>query len=177
MGRKIILNMAMSLDGFIADNGGGFDWIYGDGKRALDTSEQWSYDGFLKKVDTVIMGKNCYKQNFHQAFSDKKIYIATSDVQEDTENLHFIQGDICKPIKEELKQDGKDIFMFGGGITIDSFIKENMIDEYVLSVIPIILGKGRPLFHPDNPRIRLFLDNCYINSGVTTLHYKKKVTL
>ncbi len=175
MSRKIILNMAMSLDGYISDNTGGFDWIYGDGNRSLDTKDQWSYEKFVKEVDTVVMGHTCFEQKFSEAFSDKKIYVATESHKEDHDNIHFIQDNITKPILEEMKQDGKNIFLFGGGITIDPFIKANLVDEYVVGIIPIILGKGRTLFQKDNPRIRLYLDACYINSGITTLHYKKKI--
>ncbi|MFA9462967.1 MAG: dihydrofolate reductase family protein [Velocimicrobium sp.] len=175
MTRKIILNLAMSLDGFIADTSGNYDWIYGDGNRKVDTKSQWSYDNFLKEVDTVIMGHHCFKQNLHQTFSDKKVYVACSEQKEASKNICFIQGDICKPILEELKQEGKNIFLFGGGITIDPFIKENMIDEYIIAMVPILLGEGHPLFLTQTPRIRLFLEACYISSGITILHYKKKL--
>ncbi len=175
MSRKIILNLAMSLDGFICDSSGGFDWIYGDGNRSLDTKEQWSYENFVRDVDTVVMGHSCFEQKFHEAFEDKKVYVATPNHKEDYGNIHFIHDDITKPILEEMKQDGKNIFLFGGGITIDPFIKANLVDEYIIGNIPILLGKGRPLFQEDNPRIRLYLDGCYINSGITTLHYKRKI--
>lgn len=173
MKRKLILNLALSLDGFIADTSGGFAWIYGDGNPSLNTKESWSYDNFLKEIDTVVMGKHCYDQNFHTSFSNKKVYVSTSENKTDYENIHFIRDDICKPILEELKQDGKHIFLFGGGITIDPFIKENIIDEYIISIVPILLGEGRPLFLNNNPRIRLYLEKYYISSGIATLHYKK----
>lgn len=57
MKRKIILNLAMSIDGYIASKDGGFDWIVGDGDEKLDTEDKWDYDKFLNDVDTVVMGK------------------------------------------------------------------------------------------------------------------------
>ncbi len=72
MKRKIILNLAMSIDGYIASKDGGFDWIVGDGDEKLDTRDKWDYDKFLNDVDTVVMGKNCYDQSFHNDFADKK---------------------------------------------------------------------------------------------------------
>lgn len=72
MKRKIILNLAMSIDGYIASKDGGFDWIVGDGDEKLDTKDKWDYDKFLNDVDTVVMGKNCYDQSFHNDFADKK---------------------------------------------------------------------------------------------------------
>ena len=58
MKRKIILNLAMSIDGYIANEDGGFDWIVGDGDESLDTQNKWNYEKFLEGIDTVVMGRN-----------------------------------------------------------------------------------------------------------------------
>ena len=71
MNGKIILNLAISLDGYIADENGGFDWIIGDGNNTLNTDEKWDYDKFLEDIDVVVMGKNCYVQGFHKDFVEK----------------------------------------------------------------------------------------------------------
>ena len=71
MNGKIILNLAISLDGYIADENGGFDWIIGDGNNTLNTDEKWDYDKFLEDIDVVVMGKNCYDQGFHKDFVEK----------------------------------------------------------------------------------------------------------
>lgn len=170
---KIILNLAISIDGYIAEEDGGFDWIVGDGNVSLNTKSKWDYEQFLKDIDVVVMGSNCYKQGFHKDFKGKEVYIATSQNINNYENYHFIEKDICKEIKD-LKNNGKNIFLFGGGILIDYFIKEDSIDEYVIGVIPTILGKGRPLFYKNNPRIDLTL-NCYsIEDGIVIMRYIKR---
>lgn len=174
MSRKIILNLAMSIDGYIASEDGGFDWIVGDGSDKLDTEKKWDYNEFLKNVDVVVMGKKCYDQNFHNDFKDKKVYVATSQNIENHDNVYFINGDVCKIILEEQKNEGKDIFLFGGGILIDSFIKANIIDEYIVGIIPTILGKGRPLFLHNNPKIDLTLQDCIVDKGITILKYSKR---
>lgn len=174
MDRKIILSLSMSVDGFISDLDGGFDWISGDGDTTQNTKKQWNYTAFLKGIDVVVMGKNCYDQKFHEDFNDKKIFVATSKPIADYDNIHFISGDICKPILEERRRKGKDIFLFGGGLTIDSFVAADLIDEYIIGIVPIILGKGRPLFAGSNPTITLKLDTYSIESGVVVLYYSKR---
>ena len=174
MSRKIILNLAISIDGYIAAEDGGFDWIVGDGDNKLDTKKKWNYDEFLKDIDIVVMGRNCYGQGFHNDFKDKKVYVATSKVLENHDNIHFINGDICEVIKEERKKEGKDIFLFGGGGLVDNFIKSDIIDEYIIGIIPTILGKGRPLFLGNNPKIDLHLDQYIMDNGIAILRYSKR---
>ena len=123
---KIILNLAISLDGFIADENGGFDWILGQNDKSLDTDK-----------------------------------------------IHFISNDVVTTILNE-KKSGKNIYLFGGGISIDSFIKRDIIDEYRIGIIPVILGKGRPLFLKDNPTISLHLESYALSDGVITMNYTKR---
>lgn len=174
MTRKIILNLAMSIDGYISSEDGGYDWIVGDNDSKLDTENKWDYNKFLEKIDIVVMGKNCYDQGFHNDFKDKKVFVATSKSLKNHDNIHFISGDICKVIDEERKKEGKDIFLFGGGVVIDHFIKADIIDEYIVGIIPTILGKGRPLFLEDNPKIDLHLDEYITDKGIMILKYSKR---
>lgn len=174
MNRKVILNLAMSIDGYISSEDGGFDWIVGDGNKSLDTDKKWDFNKFLDTIDVVVMGKNCYDQNFHKDFKDKKVYVATSKKLKDYDNIHFINGDIVKTIKSEKQQDGKNIFLFGGGVVIDSFIKDDIIDEYIIGIIPTILGKGRPLFLSNNPKIDLQINEYIIDEGIVILRYSKR---
>ena len=172
--RKIILNLAMSLDGYICDNDGGYDWIVGDKDKSLDTKNKWDFNKFLDSIDVVVMGRNCYDQNMHSDFKDKKVYIATSKEMKDYDNIHFIKDDVTKVIEEEKKNNGKDIWLFGGGILVDNFIKNDLIDEYIVGIIPTILGKGRPLFLGNNPKIDLHLKEIISEEGIVILKYEKR---
>lgn len=174
MTRKIILNLAISVDGYIASETGGFDWIVGYDDDKLDTEKKLDFTAFLNDVDVVVMGKNCYNQNFHNDFKDKKVYVATSQNLQDYDNIHFINGDICNEILEERNKEGKDIYLFGGGVLVDSFIKADIIDEYIIGIIPTILGSGRSLFLKNNPKIDLHLQEYFIDKGVTILKYRKR---
>lgn len=174
MDRKIILNLAISIDGYISSEDGWFDWIVGDGDKNLDTDKKWDFNEFLDTVDVVVMGKNCYNQDLHKDFKNKKVYIVTSKDLKDYENIHFIKGDIVKTIEKEKQKNGKNIFLFGGGKTIDPFIKANIIDEYIIGVIPTILGSGRRLFLENNPKIDLHLDEYITENGIVILRYSKR---
>ncbi|MEG2230275.1 MAG: dihydrofolate reductase family protein [Bacilli bacterium] len=173
MDGKIILNLAISLDGYISDDNGGFDWIIGDGNNTLNTDEKWDYDKFLEDIDVVVMGKKCYDQGFYKDFVGKDVYIATSKEIENYENYHFINGEIVNIVKE-LKSKGKNMFLFGGSIVIDHFMKADLIDEYVIGIIPTILGKGRKLFLENNPKTDLELQYYSVDSGIVVMKYSKR---
>lgn len=173
MSRKIILSLAMSLDGYIADINGGFEWICGNGNSNLNTKNKFDFNQFLNQIDIVVMGKNCYEQNFHKEYKNKKVYIATSSDLKDYDNIHFIKDDIVSKIEEEKQKEGKDIYLFGGGKVIEPFIKENVIDEYIIAIIPTILGNGIPLFLGNNKKIDLILEEYTIDNGITILKYSK----
>lgn len=173
MSGKIILNLAISLDGYIADENGGYDWIVGDGNSTLNTENKWDYNKFLAEIDVVVMGRNCYDQNMHKDFQGKEVYIASSEKIDNYENYHFISGNICEIISK-LKNEGKSIFLFGGGGLVDNFVKADIIDEYVIGIIPTILGKGRKLFFENNPKIDLTLEYYSVEDGVIVMKYSKR---
>lgn len=173
MDGKIILNLAMSIDGYIACEDGSFDWIQGDGDHTLNTEEGFDFSSFLDNIDIIVMGKRCYEQNFHLDYPNKKIYIATKEILEDYSNIHFINDNVSEIIYKE-RTNQKRIFLFGGGQLIDTFIKTDLIDEYIIGIIPIILGKGRPLFLSNNPIIPLHLKHLTISEGIPILQYSKR---
>ncbi len=163
----------MSLDGYIASEDGGFDWIVGDGDSKLNTKETNDFAKFLEGVDIVVMGGDCYRQGFSKDYSTKTVYVATSQQEQDHDNLRFISGDIVSILEKE-KAEGKNIFLFGGGRMIDPFIKADAIDEYVVGIIPTILGSGRKLFLENNPNILLHFDSYNITDGVMVMTYSKR---
>ena len=171
MKSKIILNLAISLDGFIADEHDGYDWIVPSGDKSLNSAAAWSHDAFLEQISAVVMGKRCYDLQMHAEYANKQVYVITSQALSDYGNIHFISGDICAAL-EALKQQAKgDIYLFGGSTSIDPVLKAGMIDEYVIGIIPVILGQGIPLFLADNPMIPLQLTHQYVEDGIVVLRY------
>ncbi len=174
---KIIMTLAMSLDGFIADENGGFDWIAGQGNGALDTEFKFDFGKFLEDIDLVIMGNNCYKEGHAKDYTID-VWVATREEKADEGDIKFVGGDIVGAAESE-KAAGKNVYIFGGGVLADAFLKADAIDEYIIGVVPVILGKGRPLFLPDSPmgntpKIPLELTNYAIEDGIINLYYKKR---
>ena len=119
--RKIIMNLAMSLDGFIANEDGSFDWIKGYEDSSLNTDNPYNYEMLLEDIDIVVMGKRCYEQDMHLEFAGKTVYVATHSSISDYDNLKFCNSKIVEVIKEEQQKPGKDIMLFGGGQLINAF--------------------------------------------------------
>jgi len=169
--RKIIFSAAMSLDGYIADEQDGYGWILGDGDHTLDTLEKWDYPAFLAHIDTVLMGRRCYELGQHKDFKDQKVIVATHHSFDDP-NVIFTQ-DAIKTLITLKKQNGKDIFVFGGANLIQSLSKTDMIDEWIIGIIPIILGQGKRLFS-ESMGVRLNLKKQTIDEGIVVLFYSKR---
>lgn len=174
MARRLVMTLAMSLDGYISDEDGGYSWIKGDGSQALNTPNKWDYAAFLRGIDAVVMGRACYDQGMLDDFKDKTVFVATHRPEADEGNVRFIGGDVCAILREELKKPGKDIFLYGGGKLADVFLKEDMVDEYVLGIVPVILGKGRPLFYAGGAPIPLRLTECMLEEGIAILRYVRR---
>lgn len=178
--RKIILNLAMSLDGYICDEKGGFDWIVGQGDDDGNGTEAYDFESFLERVDTLVMGSVSYADvvlSGLTTFEDKHILVATHKTLERKPNVQFISGDLCRAVLDLKKREGKNIWLFGGAELTDSFIRENIVDEYIVAIIPTILGNGRRLFKGDYPKINLHLDAYSVANGITVLTYSKRTTV
>lgn len=172
--RRIVLNLAMSLDGYISDEDGGFKWIVGHGNSKQDTGD-FSFEKFLETVDTIVMGSKAYEDCILTGlsdFQDKKIYVATTRVFEDKENVEFINNDIVGVIDALKRSEGKDIYIFGGADIADCFIKENAIDYYIIGIVPTILGNGRRLFKGSHSKIDLHLETTSITDGIIINEYR-----
>lgn len=172
--KKLILNIAISIDGYIASEEGTYDWIVGDGDASLNTGTPYDFNAFIESVDTVVMGRKAFDDCPMEMFKNHKIIVATTHEIEDYDNVTFVNGDICEILKEEQQLPGKDIYLFGGGVLLKPLIENNLIDEYILGIIPTILGKGRKLFVGHNEEIKLHLETYHLEDGTFILHYTKR---
>jgi len=172
--RKIILNLAMSLDGYIIDETGSFDWIVGDGDRHLDTDTLYDFEAFINSIDTVVMGRKAYDDCGTDMVKGKKVIVATSQNREDHGDIQFVNGDIVGFVQTLKKEEGKDIWLFGGSGVADHFMKSDVVDEFQIGIIPIILGSGTPLFYPGNPTVKLHLDSYTVQEGLPLLIYSRR---
>lgn len=172
MTRKIIFSAAMSLDGFIADQKDGYDWIQGDGHHDLDTKERWNYPAFLSTIDTVLMGRRCYELGQHKDFTDQQVIVATSQAIKDS-SVNFT-SDALHTIKTLKQKEGKDVFVFGGASLIQSLVQADVIDRYIIGIVPVILGKGIRLFG-ESELIKLHLFKQTFEEGIVILHYERRL--
>lgn len=175
--RKLILNLAMSLDGYISDQEGGYAWIVGHGDPVCNTEETFEFADFMASIDVIVMGSKAYEDvvlSGLDAYADKKILVATSRNLEKKDNVTFITGDICSQVLSLKNKEGKAIWLFGGAELTDVFIKNDCVDEYIIGIIPTLLGSGRSLFKGDTPKIDLHLDRIFVNDGIPIMVYSKR---
>ncbi len=174
--RKIILYIATSLDGFIADKNGELDWLKGDGS---DEHNMGSYDDFIQTIDTVILGHTTYHQIITELAVDnwpykgKMSYVITSKNLEDKEDIKLC-SDLLDLINKLKNQDGKDIWICGGANIANQLLKENLVDKIIISIIPTILGEGTKLFEKGLPETKLKLLSSRNYNGITDLVYEKR---
>lgn len=168
---KVILNIAMSVDGYIARLDDSYDWITGHGDKNCNTNKQFDYHAWLDSIDIVVMGKRSYDLNMHLEHKNKKILVVTHQEMEDYDDISFT-NDLESRIKLE-KEKGNNLYLFGGGKLIESLIEKDMIDEYIIGIIPTILGEGIHLFYPHKNAISLKLIDNYIDNGMVIMKYIK----
>lgn len=172
--RKVILFIAMSLDGYIADSEGKVGWLNGQGneEEMIDT-----YSEFVTHVDTVAMGWNTYSQIITELSPDEWVYdglesyVITHRDYPSTEQIHITNENPCHLIKELKKQEGKNIWICGGASIVQQLMTEDLIDIYYISVIPTLLGKGIRLFGESRKEIPLKLLKTQSYDGITDLIY------
>lgn len=139
MMRKVILGVAVSLDGFIEGPNGEYDWCPPPSKTEMDD--------FMDKIDAILMGRKSFELMGQNAFPGKKVYVFSNTLKmAQGENTFLMSGDIVSKVKEIKRQPGKDIWLFGGASVTTTFLNEQLIDEMWLGLVPIVLGAGKPLF-------------------------------
>jgi dihydrofolate reductase len=175
--KKVILNLAISLDGMIVDENRKFDWIVGDGDTSHDTENQLDFFDFVKSCEVVIMGKVSYDDipiDTIEGYQNKKFIVLTHSKSKPKEdNVDFFDGDLSKLVRELKESISGNIWIFGGASVCNVLIKKDVIDEYIIGIIPIILGKGKRLFNDDNPKLKLHLEEYSVNQGITILTYSR----
>ena len=174
MERDVILYIAASLDGYLADPEGKVDWLKGHGQ---EEGEDPGYLELAEQVDTVIMGRTTYEQVVKELSPDKwpyegmDCYVVTSQFLEDTENVTFWPGDITELVYLLKQQPGKSIWLLGGARLLKNFMEQELVDQYWISTIPAILGQGIRLFMPGDYHQRLIYSRSFVHDGIITSVY------
>lgn len=180
--RKIVLDLAVSLDGFIEGPKGEVDWCI--------IEPEMHFTDFLNDIDTILYGRKSYdlwgqyvpendapvfEKEIWRLVHRKKKYVFSK-----TQNPHdiratWISENIAEKMGEMKKEPGKNIWLYGGASLIATFVDLGLVDEYRLSIHPVILGEGKPLFSPAKQRVGLKLMKMNrFTSGVVQLCYQPK---
>ena len=164
---KITLYIATSSDGFIATKEGSVAWL----DKFSELGEDYGYNEFIKPIDIVIMGNTTYEQVLgfgEYPYKGKKGYVFANKVGKD-ENVTFVNGNV----KEFIEKVSGNIWLIGGANIAQQFHKYNLIDKYIIFVMPVELKEGIKLFE-DNYKENLILEKKKeFPSGVIEYHYKK----
>ncbi|MCX2738408.1 dihydrofolate reductase family protein [Pontibacter anaerobius] len=146
--RKVTLYIAASLDGYIARPNGDTSWLHNE-KYTL-AGEDFGYSAFLQSIDTTLMGHSTYKaiQGFDAPFPypGTTNYVFSRSGHQGNEHVQFVQQDVAAFAKGLKQQQGQNIWLIGGGEINTLLLNAGLIDELILTSIPIILGNGIPLF-------------------------------
>jgi dihydrofolate reductase len=186
--RKIILNLAVTLDGYIEGPNGEIDWI-GMGGGPEESGAGAHFDKFLANIDTIFFGRVSYEKwgeyqpgenasppemKLWEGVHSKKKYVFSNRSKITEGKAELINSDILTKVQEIKNQHGKDIWLYGGSSLITNFMNLGLVDRYLLAVFPVILGDGKLLFTNIRNRVGLTLKNTTASSGVLLLDYEAK---
>ncbi|MDR2773130.1 MAG: dihydrofolate reductase family protein [Tannerella sp.] len=147
--KEIKIFIAVSLDGFIAFPDGGMDWLAG---LSCPTLNEFRDKTFYDSIDTVIMGNGAYLEiasfDVDWPYKDKMAYVLSrrNDNLPPKATVSYLTENVLERIRQIKCQEGKDIWLLGGGQTIRLLLNHDLVDELQLCYIPVMMGEGIPLF-------------------------------
>jgi dihydrofolate reductase len=167
--RKVVLFIASSLDGYIAREDGGIDWLFTDG--------DYGYSEFYDSIDTILVGRRTYDQSLefdeYPYKGGKKVYVFTREKRASDQNAEFISSDVAGFVSRLVQSPGKDIWLVGGADIASILLNADLVDEIILSIHPVVLGTGIPLFKDVQKDLKLKLRKTVpFESGLVQLHYE-----
>lgn len=175
--RKISLFIAMSLDGYIAKPNDDLSFL----KLVEKEGEDYGYAEFTSNIDTIIIGRKTYDYVVneigasHYDNGQRDVYVMTRTERPQVGRTTFYTGNITELVKQLKSENGKNIYCDGGAEVINELLKHNLIDEFIISVIPVLLGNGTRLFKDGRPEQALeFITAKTFETGLAQLHYKRK---
>ena len=171
--------MVSSLDGIIAKKDNSVSWFESTDNYENGVAEE-NAEEFMKTIDCFVMGSRTYEhalelsKNFGWAYGDvPTIVISHRNLPIDRKNIEIFSGDLNKLVNEELKPKYKNVWLVGGAMLAKDFIRLKLADEIRLSVIPIILGDGKPFFDHIGQEQPLHLKNMIAyKNGMVELSYE-----
>ena len=181
--RNVILSAAISFDGFIEGPNGEIDWIiFGDNEGPSDLMQ------LVEEIDTVLYGRVSYEmwgnpeiteessefeKIFNGAISKMDRYVFSRTKTEFEGHAQVVSDNIAELVTDLKSRPGKNIWLYGGASLVTTFVNLDLVDEFWLGVMPVVLGKGKPLFTDVEQRHRLRLKESKTSpSGVISVRYE-----
>lgn len=172
--RKVILCVAVSLDGLIEGPNGEYDWCL--------TDQDYGMTDFMNRIDTIFYGRKSYEmmlqataEGQENPYAGVKAYVFSNTLQQAPANVELVSGDIVEQVLALKNRPGKDIWLWGGASLTTTFINAGLLDEMILAVHPIVLGTGKPLFQAIDGRKQFTLQRSQsYSSGLVLLTYEAK---
>jgi dihydrofolate reductase len=168
--RTIRFSCAMSLDGYIADPNGGYEWIVMD--------PEIDFDAMFKRYDTVLMGRKSYDAAKGSGYGMPKpnTYVFSRKLRQADAKGVTVSNNPQKTVTELKKSPGQDIWLWGGGELFRSLLELQLVDALEVAVIPALLGDGLPLLPKSSTGVKLVLTNhkLFKKTGTVMLNYDVK---
>jgi|SRR5690554_704402 len=175
--RKLTIYIATSLDGYIAKPNDDLNFL----KLVEKEGEDYGYKEFTETIDTIILGRRTYDWvlkeigSSHYDNGERNVYVITRTERQSSGKTTFYTGNLTKLVQQLKSENGKNIYCDGGAEIINELLKKDLIDEFIISVIPVLVGNGIRLFKDGRPEQQLELVSAKsYDTGLTQLHYKRK---
>jgi dihydrofolate reductase/predicted GNAT family N-acyltransferase len=167
---KISIYIATSIDGFIARKNDGLDWL----DRVGDSDEDYGFKIFLNDIDALIIGRKTYQiaTTVADPYPGKRVVVLSNNLSSVKNGMELYRGDLVELVKNLYSEGIKHVWV-DGGATICQFLSCQLVDEIIISIIPVILGSGIPLFQKVTTELPCRFVSCQgYSSGLTQLRYE-----
>ena len=175
--RKVSLFIATSLDGYIAKPNDDLSFL----KIVEKEGEDYGYSEFTENIDTLIIGRKTYDYvlkelgSSHYDNGKRDVYVITRTEKPNVGRTTFYTGNLADLVNQLQSENGKNIYCDGGSEIINELLKNDLVDEFIISIVPVLLGNGTRLFKDGRPEQELqFVSAKTYETGLTQLYYKRK---
>jgi len=175
--RKLSLFIAASLDSYIAKPNDDLSFL----KSIEKEGEDYGYAEFMATIGTIIVGRRTYDYvlkeigPFHYDNGERRVFVITRTPKPAVGMTTFYAGNLTALIQGLKSESGKNIYCDGGAEIINELLKNDLIDEIIISIIPILVGSGTRLFKEGRPEQQFELLHAKtFDTGLTQLHYRRR---
>lgn len=175
--RKLSLFIATSLDGYIAKPNDDLSFL----KLVEKDGEDYGYSEFTANIDTIILGRKTYDfvlkeiGSSHYDNGQRDVYVITRTERPKINRTTFYTGNLTELVKQLKSESGLNIYCDGGAEIINELLQHDLIDEFIISIIPVLVGNGTRLFKDSRPEQELeFMSAKSFDTGLIQLYYKRK---